>query len=230
MARKIKEFKRCPRCDTKALIYQDKCPACGLVYSRLINASNKEAKKALKRGEKHKVITDKTLPSDVSKWKLFFLALFLGMFGGHYYYIGKTKTAVAFTVSTALLMIGAALIQNDSSLWVEYYFWMWFFILPASCCLIVLAIDLVKILCNSFRVPIALKEAVVVSDVNATEETNKQVLKIVEEVNEKVAKEIKETEKSTEEPKEVKQEQKNQKPQNKNNKSSSKKKNKKKGK
>ena len=74
MAKKIKEFKRCPRCDTKALIYQDKCNACGLVYSRLVNASNKEAKKAIKAGQKNRVICDKTLPKDVNKWKLLFMS------------------------------------------------------------------------------------------------------------------------------------------------------------
>lgn len=185
MAKKIKEFKRCPRCDTKTVIYNDKCPACGLVYSRLINASNKEAKKAIKRGEKNKVICDKTLPSDVNKWKLFFMSLFLGMFGGHYYYIGKYKTGAVFTASTVLLMVGTAIAQNDSSVWQKYYFWMWFFILPASGCLVALAIDWVRILANNFRVPIALKEDIVAETIKT--EDKKEVIAILEEVNKKVS-------------------------------------------
>lgn len=185
MAKKIKEFKRCPRCDTKTVIYNDKCPACGLIYSRLINASNKEAKKVIKRGEKNKVICDKTLPNDVNKWKLFFMSLFLGMFGGHYYYVGKYKTGVVFTASTVLLMVGAAIAQNDSSVWQKYYFWMWFFILPASGCLVALAIDWVRILANNFRVPIALKEDIVAETIKA--EDKKEVIAILEEVNKKVS-------------------------------------------
>ena len=201
MAKKIKEFKRCPRCDTKTVIYQDVCPACGLIYSRLSKASNKEAKKALRKGEKHKVICDKVLPKDVNKWKLFFMALFLGMFGGHYYYVGKNKTGTVFIVSTALLFIGTAIAQNDASVWVDYYFWMWMLILPASACLIALAVDLVRILTNGFRVPIAIKEDVVVE--GATTENTKEVLEIVEQVTKEVNKENKKKEKKTQPEKKV---------------------------
>lgn len=189
MAKKIREFKRCPRCDTKTVIYNDVCPACGLVYSRLINASNKEAKKAIRKGQKNRVICDKTLPSDVNKWKLFFLSLFFGMFGVPYYYVGKYKTGVVFTISTAMLLIAGALGMQYENVWRDYYFWMWLLILPAGGCLVALAIDWVKILTNSFRVPIALKEDNVVASVESINKDNtKEVLKIVEEVNKKVEK------------------------------------------
>ena len=46
---KRKEFKRCPRCDKKTPIYQDRCEGCGLIFSRLARASNTAAKKALKK-------------------------------------------------------------------------------------------------------------------------------------------------------------------------------------
>lgn len=183
MAKKIKEFKRCPRCDTKALIYQDKCNACGLIYSRLVNASNKEAKKAIKAGQKNRVICDKTLPKDVNKWKLFFMALFLGFFGGHFYYVGKYKTGIVFSVSAALLAISAAI---DPIAWATYYFWMWFLILPGSGCLVYLAVNWVQILANSFRVPIALKEDNIVVDTDNKNVDSEAVLKIVEEVSQKV--------------------------------------------
>ena len=48
-----KKFKRCPRCDKKAPIFQDRCEGCGLVFSRLSKATNAAAKKALKK----KIIT-----------------------------------------------------------------------------------------------------------------------------------------------------------------------------
>lgn len=188
MAKKIKEFKRCPRCDTKALIYQDKCNACGLIYSRLANASNKEAKKAIKAGQKNRVICDKTLPKDVNKWKLFFMSLFLGFFGGHFYYVGKYKTGIVFSVSVVLLMISSAI---DVKLWYQYAFWIWFLILPASGCFVYWAVTVVQILTNSFRVPIALKEDVVLDKNNSNVDTD-AVLKIVDEVSKKVNKDKKE--------------------------------------
>ncbi len=194
MAKKIKEFKRCPRCDTKALIYQDKCNACGLIYSRLVNASNKEAKKAIRKGEKNKVICDKTLPKDLSKWKLFCMSLFLGFFGGHFYYVGKYKTGVAFTVSAVLLMIAAAF---EYSVWQYYAFWMWLMIIPASGCFIYMVVNWFQILGNTFRVPIALKEEIAANseDENIDKEA---VLKIVEEVNTKIKSDQKKAQKQAE--------------------------------
>ena len=191
MAKKIKEFKRCPRCETKTHIYQDKCPVCGLIYSRLSRASNKEAKKAIKNGQLNKVIHDKTLPKDLNKWKLFFMSLFLGMFGGHYYYVGKYKTGIVFSVSTFMLMVAGALATNDGTVWQRAYFWMWLMILPASGCLVWLAVNWVQILFNNFKVPIALKEDEVVVDKTNTEADSTEVLKIVEEVNKKVKKDEK---------------------------------------
>ncbi len=191
MARKRKEFKRCPRCDTKALIHQDKCNACGLIYSRLINASNKEAKKALKAGQKNRVIYDKTLPKDMNKWKLFFMALFLGPWGGHYYYIGKKKTGFVFTVCLLLLLITVGVLQEHMELWAIYGFWLWLGIIPEGACFVAYAIDVVRILSNSFRVPIALKEDSIIVDKSNEKADSKAVLKIVEEVGEKVEKEAK---------------------------------------
>ena len=197
MAKKVKEFKRCPRCETKTHIYQDKCPVCGLIYSRLSRASNKEAKKAIRKGELNRVICDKTLPKDLNKWKLFFMSLFLGMFGGHYYYIGKYKTGMVFSVSTLFLMTAGALATNDGTIWERAYFWMWLMIIPASACLVALAVNWIQILTNGFKVPIALKEEVVV-DKDNTEVDSKEVLKIVEEVNKKVKKDEKQAQKEAE--------------------------------
>ena len=81
---KKKNFKKCPRCDTKASIFQDKCDYCGLIFSRLSKATNFAAKKALKNKESNKVIMDKVLPVDVNKWNLFIYGLFFGWFGFFY--------------------------------------------------------------------------------------------------------------------------------------------------
>ena len=115
------------------------------------------------------------------------MSLFLGFFGGHFYYVGKYKTGIVFSVSAVLLMISAAI---DPIAWVEYSFYMWFLILPASGCLVYLAINWVQILMNTFRVPIALKETVMVDKENENVNTE-AVLKIVEEVTEKVEKDKK---------------------------------------
>ena len=84
-----KTHKKCPRCGNKCLIAQERCEECDLVFSRMQYASNKEAKKKLRRFDRDFVIYTNQYPSDVSWWKLLLLTFLTGLVGGHYYYVGK---------------------------------------------------------------------------------------------------------------------------------------------
>ena len=86
---KPKTHKKCPRCGNKCLIAQERCDECDLVFSRLKYASNKEAKRKLRHFDKDFIIYTNQYPSDVSWWKILLLAFFTGLFGGHFYYVGK---------------------------------------------------------------------------------------------------------------------------------------------
>ncbi len=188
MARK-KDFKRCPRCDTKCPIHHPKCPACGLIYSRLVYATNKEAKKALRKRQKHLVVYDKVLPSDVNKWKLFFMTLFLGVFGGHNFYTGRIGRGVAKLIGMLMVTIAAMLPLT----WWDIpllSILMWILILPSAFCVLFWTVDTIKVLTNTFRVPIAIEEDRM--RVETKKEENKEVLKIVEEVSKKAEKQIEE--------------------------------------
>lgn len=47
-----------------------------------------------------------TVTSDKSKWVAFFICLFTGMFGGHYYYVGRWGRGVLYTFTCGLLIFG----------------------------------------------------------------------------------------------------------------------------
>ena len=162
---KKSQFKRCPRCDKKTPIYQDRCERCGLVFSRLAKASNTAAKKALKKKEYNKVIMDKVLPKDVNKWKLFFISLFFGFFGVHYAKVGRYKMFTYGICSAAGLYIAVCLPKD----WFnhEYLFMlMWGLVINASMYAIIYVVSVCQILFNKFKVPIAIDEELVIESLD----------------------------------------------------------------
>ena len=69
------KYKKCPRCGFKTFKDMQNCGSCVLNYKKLELATNKEGIKALKNGEKDRVVWTKTLPIDINKWRLFFFTL-----------------------------------------------------------------------------------------------------------------------------------------------------------
>lgn len=152
-----KTHKRCPRCDKKMLITETKCPRCGLIFSRLSKATNAAAKRAFKRHEKDKVIYDKVLPKDVNKWKLLCMCIFLGMFGGHYYYVGRNWRG---TIMFGAVVLGIAVALFPTYFW-AYTIWNLIFTiatLPIAFTFMIWVVDLFRIIFNNFPVPISIDE------------------------------------------------------------------------
>ena len=87
--RKLANFKVCPRCGLKTVASAESCNECGLVFSRLDIATNKDAKRKIKRHDRDFIIKTSKLPSDVSRIKLLLLTIFTGLFGGHCFYVGR---------------------------------------------------------------------------------------------------------------------------------------------
>ena len=85
--RYAKDTKKCPRCGNKCLQSQKKCDDCGLVFARLEEATNKEAKKQF--FAKQKSVVKVTTAKDVSKIKLLLLCGFLGVFVAHNLSVGR---------------------------------------------------------------------------------------------------------------------------------------------
>lgn len=99
-----KMIKKCPRCGNRCLIAQDTCEECGLIFSRLQYASNRAAKKKLAHFDSDFVIFTNQYPADVKWWKVLLLVIFTGLFGGHYYYVGRFWKGALMTAGFVYLV------------------------------------------------------------------------------------------------------------------------------
>lgn len=153
--RAIKEYQYCPRCGLKCLVSNDVCPDCGLSFSRLKIATNKEAKNKILRHDRDFIIRTSTLPSDVSFIRLLLYALFLGVFGAHCFYVGRylrgAITLGDFIAICLLTIFNADLMAiNDGAL---------VGVLSTICGLIMLFTwiwDVFMIIFKKFKVPVAI--------------------------------------------------------------------------
>ena len=118
--RSFEKKKVCPRCGIKLPESCEVCSDCGLVFSRLNIATNKEAKNLQKRGEKDFIVYTSKLPSDVSYVKLLCLTIFTGLFGGHCFYVGRYLRAsillLNFLLDVFLVVFNSQIIAFSQTL------------------------------------------------------------------------------------------------------------------
>lgn len=174
----------CPRCGLRCYEGIETCPDCGLVFSRLEIATNKDAKQKMRRHDHDFIIMTSKLPSDVSRTKLILYTIFFGVFGGHCFYVGRywrgatfltTFIAmflmVVFNSSLAAIGNGALLGVLSTILGFIMLMWPW---------------DIFMVVLKKFKVPIAIdlesngqnnsakKSADVQSKINSDENTIKE--------------------------------------------------------
>ncbi len=147
-----KDTKKCPRCGCVCLNFQKKCEECGLVFERLKEATNKEAKKQFFKKDKS-VVMVKELPSDIQRWKLILLCLFLGPFGVHNLYVGRYYKGT-FMLVVGLISLILASLNNVP----DFYdvFMSYFFVFPALLGIFWI-VDLFNICFGFYKVPVALE-------------------------------------------------------------------------
>ena len=153
MRRRPKSYKVCPRCGNKCLIAQERCDECDLVFSRLQYASNKEAKKKIRKFDTDFVIYTTQLPSDVSWLKLLLLTFFTGLVGGQYYYVGKYWKGGIMTAGFVYLVfmtVFNAEIVNTLTTTVAY--------MPIGVYAMAWLVSLVYVGFKKFKVPVIVKE------------------------------------------------------------------------
>lgn len=144
----------CPRCGLKSLEGVDCCPDCGLVFSRLALATNKDAKNKIKRRDRDFIIKTSKLPSDVSFLKLLLLCIFLGPAGAHCYYVGRYwrggLLSLTFACIVMFVVFNAPLVQINNGVLlgalsticgIIELLWIW---------------DLITIIFKKFKVPVAI--------------------------------------------------------------------------
>ena len=149
-----KKFVVCPRCGIKSLSVSESCPECGLVFSRLDIATNKDAKRKIKRRDKDFIIYTNKLPSDVSKIKLTLLTIFTGIFGGHCFYVGRYWRGSILLVNTLILIMyvifNAQLAGIDGGRLIAALTTI------GGLVMLLWPVDIVWVLTNKFKVPVAI--------------------------------------------------------------------------
>lgn len=148
--------KRCPRCNTKVPIEIVICPSCGLNYQKFESATNREAKEALRQGEKDRVLMRKGRPDDIPLWKLLLLTIFLGFTGAHYYYVGRYKMGAFFTVFFFVGIMNAVIstllgAQPSGHLWQIFSL----LVLVWGAVLFIWIVDIAKVILNKFKIPVS---------------------------------------------------------------------------
>ena len=97
------------------------------------------------------------LPTDVSKKKLILLSIFLGLFGAHYFYIGKMFRGLIYLVFTIFMLVFSTLkflnIRGGVLEYVEFFVAFGFVVI-----LICTILDIINIIRNKFKVPVYVEE------------------------------------------------------------------------
>ena len=151
---KMFENKRCPRCDYKMPKETAVCPSCRLNFEKFNSATNAQAKEALSQGETDRVILRKGVPNDVNRLKLIIITIFLGFMGAHYYYVGRKKMGLFFTLFFVVGLINAALQyfvipRTDLTEIIAFASLIWGIVL------FLWIIDIFKVALNLFKVPVS---------------------------------------------------------------------------
>lgn len=149
-----RQFKRCPRCGFKTVRQAKVCGYCELNYEKFALATNEEGKKAVKLGERDRVVWSRKLPKDVSKKRLLLSSILFGWTGYYLFKIGKLGRAIYHFIG--LLCFGACAIISlfDMNVFTENLFSILGIIWVISLALVI--IDIVDIIFNRFKVPVSL--------------------------------------------------------------------------
>ena len=104
----------------------------------------------LKKGDRDYILLVSTLPKDVSYLKLLLYTLFLGLVGGHYYYVGKYVKGALMT----LMFVYAIFCVIFNSYLVDY---MSLLYIPMGVGVLSWIVSCVFVLSKRFKVPVSIE-------------------------------------------------------------------------
>lgn len=145
----------CPKCYSKVNKYSKRCDQCGFKMIELKEATNTEAKKALKTIYKDDVLYTTETPLDVSRKKLILFAIFLGLFGVHDFYVGKFWQGLYLCLSTSITLILTTIlfVMNTvfSNIVQDIFAFSTVF---QGIALVIWVADLIKIITKKYKIPV----------------------------------------------------------------------------
>ena len=147
-------IKKCPRCGLKMYEGAQECSDCGLIFSRLEIATNKEAKAKKLRNDRDFIINTSKLPSDVSFLKLLLLSIFLGPFGAHCFYVGRyLRGSILLTDMIAIIMF---VVFNPQLVAIEDGKLITALATISGAIMLIWFLDIFLIITKKFKVPVAI--------------------------------------------------------------------------
>lgn len=132
------------------------CPSCQLNFKKFYDATNSEAKQAMREGRKDEVLMRAGYPTDVKKWALILITIFFGFFGMHYYYVGRNKMGLFFTLAF-FVGVANAIIGSMVSKTLSGFGWEIFYVLVLvwGAVIFMWIIDMAKVCFNRFKIPVS---------------------------------------------------------------------------
>ena len=147
----------CPKCYGKLDKKQGVCFHCGFKMKNFEGATNSDVKIARANGKKEDILYTNILPPDVSRRKLLLYSIFLGLIGGHNYYVGRFGKAIFATIAFCLAVLFTILQKANIATGFVNYFDTFVFLLQGIAVLIWLY-DLICIIFKKYKVPVYKKE------------------------------------------------------------------------
>lgn len=179
----------CPRCGLTVYEGIDSCPDCGLIFSRLNLATNKDAKKLILRRETDFIVKTNKLPKDVSRLKLILYSIFFGVVGGHCFYVGRYFRGLFLLIDFLLIMCYT--IFNNALIAVDGGTLLGVLSTISGLCMFVWVYDVFMIIFKKFKVPVAiditkseeieLQRSEFMKDVSHLQKTKDENKKIIDE-------------------------------------------------
>ncbi len=148
--------KHCPRCNSKVPVELVVCSSCQLNFQKFDDATNQEAKEAIRLKENERVLMRKGRPKDVNFVSLLLVTIFLGFTGAHYYYVGRYKMGAFFSTFFAVGVVNA-IINSMLKVTPSGEFYQIFVLLVLIWGLVAMLwiIDIAKVLLNKFKIPVS---------------------------------------------------------------------------
>ncbi len=144
-----KKFKKCPRCGNKCTINQTRCDECDLSFKRFEFASNKAAKKKIRRFDRDFIIYTNQYPKDLGYWKMMILAVLTGLVGGHYYYVGKYFKGFLMTLGFVYTILCTIFNAQLSAIMESYYLYF-----PIGVLTLSWMVSVILVAVKKFKVPV----------------------------------------------------------------------------
>lgn len=148
---------KCPICGCK-MKDEFMCPYCKITGKQVRNASNKEAKERIKKGDTKEIYSSSYLPRDVNNTRLLVAVLLGGIFGVHQFYVGKKKTGFFYLFSFMLGFISYVLSDMVFKDVIFLKYVMNVGIMFSALIIFLWISDIFKVLFKSFSIPVVLAD------------------------------------------------------------------------